>query len=201
MSKVLAACLMLAAQTYAVPPAVLVGIYNVEGGKVGQQVINTNGTHDLGPMQINTIWLPELAQYWGVSQDTARRWVRDDACTNMGVSAWILRRHLDETGSLSKAIAHYHSRTPDKGASYRGKVVAAMEKHGLLRGPARPAGTVVASAARVETIGKPATQVGGTARVTTGLARSAGLRAADTRYAATGMSTIIVHNPIKRDEP
>jgi len=33
MSKVIAACLMLAAQTYSVPPAVLVGIYQVEGGK------------------------------------------------------------------------------------------------------------------------------------------------------------------------
>ena len=60
-STVLAACLMLASQTYSVPPAVLVGIYKVEGGKVGQEVRNTNGSYDLGPMQINTLWIPELA--------------------------------------------------------------------------------------------------------------------------------------------
>lgn len=100
MSKILAACLMLAAQTYSVPPAVMVGILQVEGGNVGQQVHNTNGSYDLGPMQINTIWIPQLAEYWGVDSGTAARWVRDDACTNMGVAAWILRGHMDETGSL-----------------------------------------------------------------------------------------------------
>lgn|SRR5690606_33678921 len=132
MSKVLAACLMLAAQTYEVPPAVMLGILQVEGGRIGLESRNTNGTADLGPMQINTIWVPELAQKWGVSEDTARRWVRDDPCTNMGVSAWILRNHMNETGSLAKAIAHYHSRTPHFGHAYKGKVVAAMRRHGLL---------------------------------------------------------------------
>lgn len=137
MSKVVAACLMLAAQTYSVPPAVMVGILQVEGGAIGQQVRNTNGSYDLGPMQINTIWVPELAEFWGVEQTTAARWIRDDACTNMGVAAWILRRHLDNTGSLSKAIAHYHSKTPSRGYSYKAKVVEAMRKNGLIRNASR----------------------------------------------------------------
>ncbi|MDY0029832.1 MAG: lytic transglycosylase domain-containing protein [Pseudobdellovibrionaceae bacterium] len=137
MSKVLAACLMLAAQTYSVPPAVMVGILQVEGGNIGQQVRNTNGSYDLGPMQINTVWVPQLADYWGVDQITAARWVRDDACTNMGVAAWILRSHLDETGSLSQAIAHYHSRTPSKGYAYRAKVIEAMRKNGLIKSASR----------------------------------------------------------------
>ena len=132
-SKILAACLMLASQTYAVPPAVLVGIYKAEGGKVGQEVRNTNGTHDLGPMQINTIWLPELSERWGVSKDTARKWVRDDACTNVGVSAWILKGHLQRTGSLSKAIAHYHSRTPRHGYKYKNRVLSIMKDNGLIK--------------------------------------------------------------------
>lgn len=138
MSKVLAACLMLAAQTYSVPPAVMVGIYHVEGGSVGQEVgPNTNGTYDIGPMQINTVWLPELSRKWGVTENTARRWVRDDPCTNMGVAAWILRSHLNETGSLSKAIAHYHSRTPSIGSSYKSRVVSAMRQKGLIRADTR----------------------------------------------------------------
>lgn len=132
-SKVLAACLMLASQTYSVPPAVLVGIYKVEGGKVGQEVPNDNGTFDLGPMQINTIWMPELAGNWGVSEGTARKWVRDDACTNVSVAAWILRGHIDETGSLSQAIAHYHSRTPLFGTSYKKKVIGVLHENGLVR--------------------------------------------------------------------
>lgn len=202
MSKVLAACLMLASQTYSIPPAVLVGIYNVEGGRVGQQVANINGTYDLGPMQINTLWVPELADYWGVSDVTAKRWIRDDACTNMGVSAWILRRHLNETGSLGRAIAQYHSRTPHLGSNYRQKVVAAMARHGLIRPPSGPNGT-----ARVATqsgqIGKSALNVGRKPDVKTlRVARSAGLKPQDTRYAANteGMqSLIVVHNPVERD--
>lgn len=133
-SKVLAACLMLASQTYAVPPAVLVGIYKAEGGKVGQEVQNSNGSYDMGPMQINSIWLPELAQKWGVSEATARKWVRDDACTNVGVSAWILRGHIDETKSLSQAIAHYNSRTPRHGTRYKKRVISIMRDSGLIRG-------------------------------------------------------------------
>jgi hypothetical protein len=132
-SKVLAACLMLASQTYSVPPAVLVGIYKVENGKVGQEVQNENGSYDLGPMQINTIWMPELADKWGVTETTARTWVRDDACTNVSVAAWILRGHIDETGSLSQAIANYHSRTPLFGASYKQKVITVLNENGLVR--------------------------------------------------------------------
>lgn len=134
MGKVLAACLLLAAQTYSVPPAVLLGIYQVEGGQVGQEVgPNNNGTYDIGPMQINTIWIPELAKYWGVSEQTARSWLRDDPCTNVGVAAWIFRNHYNETGNIEKAIAHYHSRTHHIGSSYREKVVTAMSRHGLLK--------------------------------------------------------------------
>lgn len=127
-----AACLMIAAQTYQVPPQVLVGILHVEGGRIGQQVKNTNGTYDLGPMQINTIWVPELAKNWKVSEKTAAKWLRDDGCTNVNVAAWILRQHLTETKSLAQAVANYHSRTPLLGAKYKRKVVEIMRKKGLL---------------------------------------------------------------------
>lgn len=132
-ATVLASCLMLASQTYSVPPAVLVGIYKAEGGKIGMESRNDNGTYDLGPMQINTVWMPDLAQKWGVNEATARKWVRDDACTNVGVAAWILRNHLDETKSLSQAIAHYHSKTPAHGNRYRKNVVAILRQNGLLK--------------------------------------------------------------------
>ncbi|MBI1301410.1 MAG: transglycosylase SLT domain-containing protein [Alphaproteobacteria bacterium] len=125
--------MMLAAQTYDVPPALLAGIYKAEGGKVGQEVSNTNGSFDLGPMQINTIWLPELADEWGVSTDKARQLVRDDVCTNVKVAAWILRGHLDETKSLAKALQHYHSRTPQYGDKYKQRVLHLMHENGLLK--------------------------------------------------------------------
>lgn len=131
-ARMIAACLFLAANTYEIPPAALMGIYQIESGKLGQEVANSNGTYDLGPMQINTIWLPDLARRWGVSQETARRLVRDDACTNVGVAAWILRQHLDETGNIATAIAHYNSRTPLYGGQYKSKVVQRISKYQLI---------------------------------------------------------------------
>lgn len=134
-AQALAVCIFAAAQTYAVPPSVLLGILHVEGGRAGQAVSNTNGTHDLGPMQINTIWIPQLAKYWRVPEKTALRLVRDDACVNIGVGAWILRSKMNETGSLYKGIAWYHSATPHFGTKYREKVMRAMQRYRLVRQP------------------------------------------------------------------
>lgn len=132
LNHVFAACLMVAAQNYAIPPQILIGILHVEGGKVGQQVRNTNGTYDLGPMQINTLWTKELAREWGVTRQQAHVMVRDDACTNVNVAAWIFRRNWNEAKSLPKAIEWYNSRTPHIGRQYRYKVIAAMKRHGLV---------------------------------------------------------------------
>lgn len=134
-AQALALCIFTAAQTYSVPPTVILGVLNVEGGKVGMASPNTNGSYDLGPMQINTIWVPELASYWRVSEKTALRWLRDDACVNIGVGAWILRKKMNETGSLVGGIAGYHSLTPRLGSTYRNKVLTAMQRYRLVRQP------------------------------------------------------------------
>lgn len=134
LNAVIASCLLVAAQTYNVPPAVMVGIMRVEGGRAGQAVgPNTNGTYDLGPMQINTMWLPQLARHWNVSHNTVFRMVRDDACVNMHVAAWILRQRLNESGNLTLAIAHYHSKTPKFGYVYARKVIGVMRNSGLIQ--------------------------------------------------------------------
>ena len=135
LGKVIAACILLAAQNYEVPPAVLLGIYQVEGGTVGQENHNTNGSSDLGPMQINTVWIPELAEHWGVSEQTAQKWVRDDPCTNVRVAAWILKQPINETGDLTKAISQYHSRSNQQGRKYRKMVINSMKEHDLLSSP------------------------------------------------------------------
>jgi peptide-methionine (R)-S-oxide reductase len=53
------ACVRHAARAERVPLAALVGLLRVEGGHVGHSHRNRNGTFDMGPMQINTIWLAE----------------------------------------------------------------------------------------------------------------------------------------------
>ncbi len=133
-AQALAACLLLASQTYQVPPAVMIGIMHVEGGRIGQEVgPNVNGTYDLGPMQVNTQWLPQLARVWGVDSRRARTLVRDDGCLNVRVAAWILHQKIAETGSLYAGIARYHSATPWIGYPYARKVIAVMDRKGLIR--------------------------------------------------------------------
>lgn len=134
-AQALAMCIFAASQTYAIPPAVILGVLKVEGGKVGMASPNKNGTHDLGMMQINTIWIPQLAQYWGVPKNVAMKYVRDDACVNIGVGAWILRTKMDQTGSLYDGIAHYHSATPHLGTKYRKKVISAMQRYRAVKQP------------------------------------------------------------------
>ncbi len=132
-AQALAVCLLAAAHTYQVPPAVMIGIMQVEGGRVGQAVRNDNGSFDLGPMQVNTVWVPQLSHIWHVSETTTRAWVRDDGCVNVNVAAWILKQKIAETGSLYGGIAHYHSATPGIGSRYASKVVAVMDRKGLVQ--------------------------------------------------------------------
>ncbi len=132
-TTLLAACVMMAAHTYNVPPALLIGIYKAEGGRPGLAVSNTNGSHDLGPMQINTLWIPELAKIWRINEDEAKKRVRDNMCTNVDVAAWILSKHIYETKDLTQSLQHYHSRTPKFGKKYKKRVLDLMKKNGLLK--------------------------------------------------------------------
>ena len=134
-AQALALCIFSAAQTYSVPPSVLLGILSVEGGRPGLAVPNTNKTYDLGPMQINTLWIPELSRHWRVPQSVALKMVRDDACVNIGVAAWILRVKINQSGSLYKGIAWYHSATPNIGHRYRERVMSAMRRYRQIRQP------------------------------------------------------------------
>jgi len=134
MRKVLAACLFLAAQTYSVPPAVLVGIYEVEGGQVGQEIgPKANGTYDLGPMKINSSVIQYLAKHWKVSEAMARRWIRDDPCTNFGTSSWLLRTYLNQKNDMAKAISLYGENRGFNGEQYKERVIAAMTAYGLIK--------------------------------------------------------------------
>jgi hypothetical protein len=127
-----ATCILAAANTYQVPAAAMIGIMQVEGGHVGQQVPNYNGSYDLGPMQVNTLWMPQLARNWKVSVSTARAWVRDDPCTNVYVAAWILKQKIVESGSLYYGIAHYHSATPRSSRRWSEKVLSATTRPCLM---------------------------------------------------------------------
>ncbi|MGB4101564.1 MAG: lytic transglycosylase domain-containing protein [Alphaproteobacteria bacterium] len=131
-AKVIAACLIQESQTYRLPAATLIGIMHVEGGRVGQEIHNKDGSYSLGPMLINTRFVPELANLWNVDKRTAHTWVRDNGCVNMYVASWRLRQTIDTAGDLYKGIALFHSTNKKDGENYADKVIAAMKEKGFV---------------------------------------------------------------------
>lgn len=113
------ACILAAGAAYRLPPTVLLILLRVEGGRLGQVSRNTNGTADIGPMQVNETWLPRLAAHWRATRPAAYAALRDDFCANLEGGAWILRQAIDEArGDLWEGVGLYHSHDPGDRARY-----------------------------------------------------------------------------------
>jgi hypothetical protein len=101
-------CSISAAVKYEVPANIMLAIAEKEAGKPGQWVRNTNGTHDIGSMQFNTLYLRDLTRYGITANDVAAA-----GCYSFDLAAWRLRMHIrNDKGDLWKKSANYHSRTP-----------------------------------------------------------------------------------------
>lgn len=117
------ACMALVAQIYGLPPRVLPSIQAVEGGSPGVRHHNTDGSTDLGVMQINTLWLPALARYARLDPAEVELRLLHRPCFNIAAAGLILRTYLDETrGDLMRAVGNYHSHTPLLNQAYQAKV-------------------------------------------------------------------------------
>ncbi len=115
-----------AAAFYHLPPRVLPSIQAVEGGRIGLAQFNTNGSADLGVMQVNTIWVKPLAAFTRLSNQEVIERLLHDPCFNIAASAAIMRLYLNQAhGNLMAAIGYYHSHSPGLGAAYQEKVIAA----------------------------------------------------------------------------
>jgi len=120
------ACMIWVAQFNALPPRVLPVIASVEGGRVGSVHRNTDGSEDLGVMQVNTRWIPPLVTYVGRPAGEIRDRLMNDACFNIAAAGAILRVYLNETrGDLMLAIGNYHSHTPTLNQAYQQLVTGA----------------------------------------------------------------------------
>jgi soluble lytic murein transglycosylase-like protein len=121
-SYVTAACIMAAANSYGIPPIVIASIMKTEGGRVGQYSENTNGTKDLGPMQINDgVWIKPVAdEFLNGNQSEARRRLKDDGCFNVYAGTWILRTNIDSAdGDVMEGVGRYHSWTTTHKEKYK----------------------------------------------------------------------------------
>ncbi|MGB6976758.1 MAG: lytic transglycosylase domain-containing protein [Gammaproteobacteria bacterium] len=119
-------CINSAAVTYHVPATLIISVIKAENGRIGQANVNRNGTLDYGPMQINSIWLANVARYGYTA------WMLQyDPCANVEVGTWILSQQIANNAALWRAdngqtmwqgVGDYHSHQPTENAIYRYRV-------------------------------------------------------------------------------
>jgi hypothetical protein len=94
------------------------GLFDQERGWVGAEIANHNGTYDLGPLQVNSSWVPTVAVLLHRDVQDVRRWIRDDACFNVGTAAWLFLSAYSNMQDYWKAVGAYHSPNPSRGRRY-----------------------------------------------------------------------------------
>jgi soluble lytic murein transglycosylase-like protein len=151
-------CFQEAGELYGINQAVLRSIAKVESNTKADAINeNSNGTFDVGLMQINTIWKKTLGE---------ERWrFLGDACYNTKTGAWILATCINKYGYNWKAIGCYNSQTPEKSEIYAKRVFNQLEQ--LKKGKVpQPLDQDIESAmmAEVEELAKAAIQGNGTTK-------------------------------------
>jgi hypothetical protein len=120
------ACMLAVAQFYHLPPRVLPSVQVVEAGQPGTISRNFNRTADLGVMQVNSNWVPQIARWWNLPPPTVAERLIGDPCFNIAAAGAIMRVYLDEAhGDVTQAVGYYHSHTPERASVYQIKVIRA----------------------------------------------------------------------------
>ena len=86
--------------------------------------VNSNGTEDIGLMQINSSWLPRLARYGIRRQDLF------NACVNGYVGTWILASNIRQFGPTWKAVGAYNAVSTQKQLIYANAIYRRLQRLG-----------------------------------------------------------------------
>lgn len=124
----LARCIREAAGGHGWLEKTLWGLRDQEGGWIGAEVPNRNGSHDLGPLQVNSWWVPKLAILTGHTEPQVRHWLVHDACFNVNSARWIFLSSLALTQDYWDAIGVYHSPTRWRQRHYALSVARKLER-------------------------------------------------------------------------
>jgi len=97
-------CWQSAAERYGIDATILRAIAMTESAMNVRAVNrNTNGSVDVGLMQINSRWFPRLAE---MEIQPGDLW---DGCTNVHVGAWVLAGYIRRFGYNWRAIGAYNA--------------------------------------------------------------------------------------------
>lgn len=110
-------CINHSAVEFHVPASLIVSILSIERGATGTISRNKNGTYDMGPMQINSSWLPTLKKHGYSAND-----IIYDACKNVHVGTWILASNISKSNKVWNGIGNYHSHKSSLNYAYATKV-------------------------------------------------------------------------------
>lgn len=121
-------CFVREADRHGIDPYVLLAVLKTEGGRPGEFALNRNGTVDLGPMSVNSVWIPSLAKHYKSSESELRHRLATDGCANVAAAALILKQKIAANGSVWEGVAHYHSANPAKQGPYLMRVHASFSR-------------------------------------------------------------------------
>lgn len=131
-------CFIHEATSHSIDPYVLLAVMKTEGGRPGELALNNNGTFDLGPMSVNTVWLPSLAKHYRTTEPELKHRLATDGCANVAAGALILKRKIKSTGGLWEGVANYHSSNPARQGRYLMRVHASLSQIIARLGRTRP---------------------------------------------------------------
>jgi soluble lytic murein transglycosylase-like protein len=98
----------LVAERSGIPERLLRAVAKIESNNVAGAIhLDTDGTHDVGIMQINSSHFPELESRYHVTEQI----LLERPCVNIAVGARILGGFLNKYGSTWRAIGSYGAGT------------------------------------------------------------------------------------------
>ena len=124
----IASCIRVAASGRNWLEKTLWGLRDQEGGWVGAEIANSDGSHDLGPLQVNSWWVGKIAKTIRRRPEQVRGWLANDACFNVNAARWIFLSALASSGEYWKAVGIYHSPTKWRQQRYAASVMNHLKR-------------------------------------------------------------------------